>query len=54
MNLKDKFNDKHTIYENPLRFSNTALTNLSSLASNNEDTMHNLVFNDHLYDGQIK
>ncbi len=54
MNLKDKFNHNYTVYENPLHSSNTALTSLSSFANNNEDTMHNLIFNDHLNDDQIK
>lgn len=53
MNLKDKFNHNYMVYENPLHSSNRPLTTLSSFV-NNEDTMHNLIFNDHLNDGQIK
>ena len=54
MNLNDKFSNNSTVYENPLHSSNTALTSLSSFINNNEDTMHNLIFNDHLNDDQIK
>lgn len=50
-----KFNDNSIVYENPLHSSNTGLTSLSSFVnSNNEDTIHNLIFNDHLNDDQIK
>ncbi|BDS18416.1 hypothetical protein QTH30_12460 [Clostridium perfringens] len=54
MNLNDKFSNNSTVYENPLHSSNTSLTSLSSFINNNEDTMHNLIFNDHLNDDQIK
>ncbi|WP_300257565.1 hypothetical protein [Clostridium sp.] len=54
MNLKNKFSNNSMVYENPLHSSNTVLTSLSSFNNNNEDTMHNLIFNDHLNDGQIK
>ncbi|MDZ5254912.1 hypothetical protein [Clostridium sp. LIBA-8841] len=55
MNIKDKFNNNSIISENPLHSSNAGLTNLSSFINNHsEDTMHNLIFNDHLDDNQIK
>lgn len=55
MNLKDKFNNDSMISENPLHASNDGLSSLSSFMNNHsEDTMHNLIFNDHLDDDEIK
>ncbi|WP_300346539.1 hypothetical protein [Clostridium sp.] len=55
MNIKYKFISNNIISENPLHSSTTVLSNLSSFMNNhNQSTLDNLIFNDHLYDNQIK
>ncbi|MGG5463110.1 hypothetical protein [Clostridium sp. B9] len=55
MNIKDKFNNNSTVSQNPLHSQSAGLTNLSSFMSNHsQDTIDNLIFNDHLDDNQIK
>ena len=54
MNIKDRLNNI-VVSENPLHSLKSESINLSSLMNNhNEGTLDNLIFNDHLYDNQIK